>query len=145
MRRVIPAPVVGATTVASLVSAGAASADGPVITPVSRVVTTPIPSGASWGAFQVLFTVDAEGTDIDFYDGQNELTREIRHVAFTGTLYNSGDLSKSVPYDGHFTRVFDATTNTFTLTGSATKCGFPARALSHSTPVGRSSTRLPAT
>jgi hypothetical protein len=102
---------------AALCGATAALADGPVITPAKRIVTTPIPFGTSCGSFDVLFTVDAEGTNISFYDDAGNLTRQIRHIAFTGTLYNSTDLSKSVPYDGTFTRTFDAATGAVTLTG----------------------------
>ncbi len=38
-----------------------------------------------------------EGTNIDFSDNQSQLVKEIRHVQFTGTLYNSSDLLNSVP------------------------------------------------
>jgi hypothetical protein len=88
-------------------------------------VTTPIPFGASCGSFVVLFTVNAEGTNISFYDEQSQLVKQIRHLQFTGTLYNSSDLSKSVPYEGAFTRVYDAATNTATLTGLRLKVQLP--------------------
>jgi hypothetical protein len=127
MRAVAVAVILGAAAAMSLATASSAYADGPTVTPVSRIVTTPIPFGASCGDFQILFTVDAEGTNIDFYNGQNQLSREIRHVAFTGELYNSDDLSTAVPYDGAFTRVFDATTNTYTLTGQRFQVRLPGQ------------------
>jgi hypothetical protein len=122
MRRLLIAiALIGALAVPA--SVGAAS--GPVITPVSRGVTTPIPFGANCGSFVVLFTVNAEGTNISFYDDQSQLVKQIRHVQFTGTLYNSSDLSKSVPYEGAFTRRFDTATNTATLTGLRFKVRLP--------------------
>jgi hypothetical protein len=114
-------PLAGALAV----PATAVCESGPVITPVSRVVTTPIPFGASCGSFVVLFTVDAEGTNISFYDDQDKLVKQIRHLHFTGTLYNSNDLSKSVPYEGALTRTFDAATNTVSLTGLRFKVQLP--------------------
>jgi hypothetical protein len=117
MRLLRPAVVVALSLAAALCGATAAKADGPVITPVSRIVTTPIPFGASCGSFSILFTANVEGTNISFYDDNNRLVRQIRHVSFTGTLYNSSDLSKTVPYEGHFTRTFDAAAQTITLTG----------------------------
>ena len=122
MRRLL---IVIALIGALAVPATAGAASGPVITPVSRVVTTPIPFGASCGSFVVLFTVNAEGTNISFYDEQSQLVKQIRHLQFTGTLYNSSDLSKSVPYEGAFTRTFDAATNTVTLTGLRFKVQLP--------------------
>ena len=95
MRRLRPAPLLAIALSASLAGATAAKADAPVITPVSRIVTTPIPFGASCGSFSILFTANAKGTNISFYDDQNQLVRQIRPVSFTGTLYNSTDLSKT--------------------------------------------------
>ena len=117
MRRLRLTLTLALALVISLLAATTARADGPVITPVSRIVTTPIPFGASCGSFSILFTVDFEGTNISFYDEQNQLLQQIRHGSFTGALYDSADLSKTVPYEGHFTRTFDATTNTITVEG----------------------------
>jgi hypothetical protein len=117
MRLLRPALLLALGLVATLAAATAARADGAVKSPVSRVVTTPIPFGANCGSFNILFTVDFEGTNITFYDDQGNLTRQIRHGSFTGMLYNSTDLSKSAPYDGNFNRTFDAAANTITLEG----------------------------
>jgi hypothetical protein len=118
MRLLRPALLfLGIALVASLLAASTAFADGPVITPAVRLVTTPIPFGVNCGSFQILFTTDFEGTNISFFNDQNQLVRQIRHGSFTGELYNSTDLSKSVPYAGHFNRTFDAASNTVTLTG----------------------------
>jgi hypothetical protein len=117
MRRLRPVLLSVTALIAAGIAATAAKADGPTITPVSLHLTTPIPFGANCGSFSILFTVDFTGTNITFYDDQNQLVRQIRHGSFTGTLYNAGDLSKSVPYDGSFTRRYDAATKTVTIEG----------------------------
>jgi hypothetical protein len=109
-----------------LALATAASASGPVITSFTRDAATPSPfGGGNCGSFVVLFTAHIEGTNISFQDDQGQLVKQIRHVHFTGTLYNSSDLSKSVPYEGAFTRTFEAATNTATLTGLRFKVQLP--------------------
>jgi hypothetical protein len=117
--------------ITALISAGitaaAARADGPTITPVSLHLATPIPFGANCGSFQIMWTGDFTGTNITFYDNQNQLVRQIRHGSFTGTLYNSSDLSKSVPYDGSFTRRYDAATNTVTIEGLRFRVQLPGQ------------------
>jgi hypothetical protein len=100
-----------------LVLAAGAAAAAPVITYTTDQIAQPIPFGINCGSFKVLVTLDAEGTNINFLDDANQLVKQIRHVQFTGTLYNSADLSKSVPYEGDFTRTWDGVANTTTFTG----------------------------
>ena len=109
-----------------LTLATAASASAPVITSFTRDATMPSPfGGGNCAGFVVLFTAHIEGTNISFFDDEGGLVKQIRHVHFTGTLYNSSDLSKSVPYEGAFTRTFEAATNTVTLTGLRFKVQLP--------------------
>jgi hypothetical protein len=117
MRRLRPALFTVLALIAAGFAATAAKADGPTITPISLHIATPIPFGVSCGSFNIVWTGDFQGTNISFYDDQNHLVRQIRHGSFTGTLYNSSDHSKSVPYDGSFTRRYDAETNTVTIEG----------------------------
>jgi hypothetical protein len=101
-------------------SAAQAAAEGkPEIRTVTFSVTEPdfnfscAPYGYS---FDVLSTFTVTRRSILFYDGE-ELVKEIRHIAFAGTLFNSTDLSKTLPYAGTRTRTFDARTNTVTSVG----------------------------
>ena len=96
-----------------------AAAAGPVFVTQTRTVSTPSPnfSCRPYGdSFDVLATFTVELDSIQFYEGST-LVKEIRHVDFTGTLYRSDDLSKTIPYAGKFTRTFDTATNTITITG----------------------------
>jgi hypothetical protein len=80
-------------------------------------VTVPAPFGAACQGFIVLVTFKSAYNIVNFYDDAGQLVKQIRHVSFTGTLYNSTDLSKSVPYEGDFTRTFDPVEDTATFTG----------------------------
>ncbi len=96
-----------------------AAAAGPVFFTQTRTVSTPSPnfSCRPYGdSFNVLATFSVEADYIQFFAGST-LIKEIRHVDFTGTLYRSDDLSKTIPYAGKFTRTFDPATNTITITG----------------------------
>ena len=89
-----------------------AAAAGPVFVTQTRTVSTPSPnfSCRPYGdSFDVLSTFTVELDSIQFYEGST-LVKEIRHVDFTGTLYRSDDLSKTIPYAGKFTRTFDPAT-----------------------------------
>ncbi len=66
--------------------------------------------------FQRSRNVQCQAHYIQFFAGST-LIKEIRHVDFTGTLYRSDDLSKTIPYAGKFTRTFDPATNTIMITG----------------------------
>jgi hypothetical protein len=104
----------------SLVPAAPANADDPEHTYGGQQVTSPIPffpRGETCEGFAPLITFTSEYNIINFYDDAGRLVKQIRHVTFTGTLYNSTDLSKSIPYDGDFTRAFYPVENTATVTG----------------------------
>jgi hypothetical protein len=99
--------------------AGTASADGPVIFTQTLTVSTPSPNIACtpYGySFNTLATFTVTRHFIQFYDGST-LVKEIRHIDFTGTLYRTDDLSKTIPYAGNWTRTFDLATNTVTNAG----------------------------
>src|SRR5689334_19144887 len=57
--------------------------------------------------FTVNFTFSAVGHNTWVYDASGSATQETRHVAFTGSLINSTDPAKSVPYEGHWNRTVD--------------------------------------
>ena len=67
--------------------------------------------------FTIDYTFRAQRDYTRFYDAEGNATKEIRHVRFSGTLYNSTDPSKTVPYEGRFTRTFDYGAETITFTG----------------------------
>jgi hypothetical protein len=102
--------------VLALAAATPAMAENPEHTYGGTEVTVPAPFAACQG-FIVLVTFKSEYNIVNFYDDAGQLVKQIRQVSFTGTLYNSTDLSKSVPYEGDFTRTFDAVENTATYTG----------------------------
>ncbi len=96
-----------------------AAAAAPVMFTQTRTVSTPSPnfSCRPYGdSFNVLATFSVEADYIQFFAGST-LIKEIRHVDFSGTLYRSDDLSKTIPYAGKFTRTFDPATNTIMITG----------------------------
>lgn len=51
-----------------------------------------------------------------FYDAQGTLVRQLRHVAFTGSITNA-TTGNVAPYQGHFNLVFDYADGTLTRTG----------------------------
>lgn len=112
--------VVFLALVVSLVPAAPAIADDPEHTYGGQQSTTPIPlfpRGETCDGFIPLITFASEYNIINFYDDAGRLVKQIRHVHFTGTIYNSTDLSKSIPYEGTFTRTFYPAENTATFTG----------------------------
>lgn len=96
------------------------SSDGPSIPQLQLVlkdVTTPAPfADASCPDFTIDYTVAATGTIVSDTDAAGKLLREVRHITFTGLLYNH-KTSTSVPYHGKFISVEDMQSKTFTLTG----------------------------
>jgi hypothetical protein len=105
---------------ATLVPVTPAIADDPEHTYSGQQVTSPIPffpRGETCDGFLPLITFTSAYNIISFYDDAGRLVKQIRHVSFTGTLYNSTDLSKSIPYEGDFTRTFYPVVNTATVTG----------------------------
>ena len=114
-------------TIASLITilavlglAATASAAGPVISSTELNQTTPVPniSCTNYGySFNTLATFDVVRRNIDFFDDSGKLVKEIRHVDFTGTLYRTDDLSKTIPYGGTWTRTVDVAAKTVVSTG----------------------------
>lgn len=105
---------------AALVLAGSASAGGPSHVSVTLTVSTPVDnfSCTPYGyTFNVLSTFTVTRDSQLFYDANGNLTKEIRHVDFTGTLYRSDDLSATIPYAGRWQRTLDVAANTVTNTG----------------------------
>jgi hypothetical protein len=104
----------------TLVPVTPAIADDPEHTYSGQQITSPIPfspRGETCDGFIPLITATSEYNIINFYDDAGRLVKQIRHVSFTGTLYNSTDPSKSIPYEGDFTRTFYPVENTVTFTG----------------------------
>jgi len=117
MKRVIPLLI--ALSLPLGFATGASAAE-PVIFTQTVTVTTPslnfacTPYGYS---FNTLATFTVTRHYIQFYDDNGNLVKEIRHIDFTGTLYRSDDLSKTIPYAGNWTRTLDVAANTVTSTG----------------------------
>jgi hypothetical protein len=108
------------SAIAALALAASASASAPVIFTEELTVTTPSPniSCTAYGyAFDTLATFDVVRHYIQFYDDSGNLVKEIRHIDFTGTLYRTDNLSKTIPYAGNWTRTMDVAANTVTSTG----------------------------
>jgi hypothetical protein len=117
MRRLL---VLLSLVVVPLAFAATASASAPVISTVEINQTTPVPniSCTAYGySFDTLATFDVVRRSISFYDGSGNLTKEIRHVDFTGTLYRTDDMSKTIPYAGIWTRTLDVAANTVVSAG----------------------------
>ena len=103
-----------------LAFASVASASAPVIFTATLTATTPdfnFSCTAYGYSFDTLATFTVTRHFIQFYDDGGNLVKEIRHVDFTGTLYRSDDLSKTVPYAGNWTRTLDVAANTVTSAG----------------------------
>jgi hypothetical protein len=106
--------------VVALGVAASASASAPVIATATIDQSTPVtnfdctPYGYS---FSVLSTFTVTRRSIQFFDDNGNLAKEIRHVDFTGTLYRSDDLAKTIPYAGIWNRTLDVAANTITNTG----------------------------
>jgi hypothetical protein len=111
---------VAISVAAALGLAGSASASAPVIFTAELNQTTPVPniSCTAYGySFNTLATFDVVRHYIQFYDDSGNLVKEIRHIDFTGTLYRTDDLSKTIPYAGKWTRTLDVAANTVVSTG----------------------------
>ena len=108
------------SVVAALGLATTASASAPVIFTAELNQTTPVPNieCTVYGyGFDTLATFDVVRHFIQFYDSSGNLTKEIRHIDFTGTLYRTDDMSKTIPYAGNWTRTMDVAANTVVNTG----------------------------
>jgi hypothetical protein len=105
---------------AALGLAATAAAAGPVISTAEVDVSTPEPNFECtvYGyGFDVLGTFHVIRRSIQFFDSSGGLAKEIRHVDFTGTLYRSDDVSKTIPYAGTWTRTLNVAANTVVNTG----------------------------
>ena len=103
-----------------------AAAAAPVITEGTIVQDTPGDFGTTCDNFEVLATFTVNYRKITFYDDANDPLRQIRHVNFTGTLYNSVT-NASIPYDGSFDRTQDYVQNTVTFTGRHFRVHIPGQ------------------
>jgi hypothetical protein len=104
-----------------------AEAAGPTI--IDETITAPVPIPFALGCqdpdFDVLITsLTIDRRRILYYDDAGNLIREIRHVAFTGSLTNAVT-GRTVPYDGHFTYDFAYVGQTLTLTGLGLRVHVP--------------------
>ena len=110
------AAVAGAPTAA----AASGGSGAPVISTVTVEETVPDVNFAcaTYGYdFDALATFTVTRRSISFFDAAGNLVLERRHVDFSGTLYRSDDLSKTIPYEGKWTRTFDVAANTVTTSG----------------------------
>lgn len=118
-RRAGLAALLGAIAL-TLVLAATAVASAPVVSTTTFTVSTPelnFECGPYGYGFDVLSTFTVTRRSIQFYDESGNLAKEIRHVKFSGTLYRSDDLTKTIPYAGTWTRTLDVAANTVTNTG----------------------------
>ena len=104
-----------------VLAARPAAAAGPVITDEAFGGTV---LETYCGAFQVRADFSGERRFIRFYDEAGALLREVRHVSFTGTLTNTTS-GAVIPYEGSFTRTFDAEAQTVTITGLRSQTVLP--------------------
>jgi hypothetical protein len=122
--RLAAVALVGAVAL-TLALAATASAKSPAISTVTITVPAPDPNEVNFGCgpyghgFDVLSSFTVTRHVIQFFDDAGNLTKEIRHVQFKGTLYRSDDLSTTIPYAGNWTLTIDAVAGTLTNTGLA--------------------------
>jgi hypothetical protein len=120
--KVAASALIGAI-VLTLALATAASASPPVIFTATLTVPAPDPNDVNFECgpygydFDVLASFTVTRHFVQFYDGAGNLTKEIRHIQFTGTLYRSDDLSKTIPYAGNWTRTMNVAAGTVTNAG----------------------------
>jgi hypothetical protein len=94
-----------------------------VIRTTTFTVAAPDPNEVNFGCgaygytFDVLSSFTVTRHAVLFFDEAGDLTKEIRHVQFEGTLYRSDDLSKTIPYAGNWTLTIDVAAGTMTNTG----------------------------
>jgi hypothetical protein len=122
-KRAMAASALVGAIVSMLAFATTASAAPPVIFTATLTVPAPDPNeinfecGPYGYSFDVLSSFTVTRHFVQFYDSAGNLTKEIRHIQFTGTLYRSDDLSKTIPYAGNWTRTTDVAAGTVTNTG----------------------------
>ena len=122
MHRFVP---FGLACMLLLATAATASASPPVITEVVQVrvdvpfLEQPCPQG-----FDVLYSATIYRRSVTTLDEAGNVVLERRHVNFAGTLKNS-ITGASLPYTGHFTRVFEPATGRLTFVGLVRRTTVP--------------------
>jgi hypothetical protein len=108
----------GVAVVAALSIVPAQAADsGPVVFDVHLVRSGVF---ANCGSFAVNFVSSIDAHYEQFFNDSGQLVLERRHVQFTGTLTNA-TTGATLPYEGNFTRTFDAGASTVALIGERRK------------------------
>jgi hypothetical protein len=79
--------------------------------------------------FTISYTFTALARYRASYGAEGNLVEEAVHIGFTGTLMNSTDPSKMVPYEGHWTRTTDLIAMTETITGIHQRVILPGQGL----------------
>jgi hypothetical protein len=90
----------------------------------SETISDSIDDWADCPGFTVASTYTVTRDYTDFYDTSGNLLKEIRHVQYTGTLFNTST-GASVPYEGSFEIQIDNVAGTFRTTGLGAKITLP--------------------
>ena len=106
-------------------TAATASASPPSITEVVQVrVDVPFLEEPCAQGFEVLYSATINRRSITTLDEAGNVILERRHVDFAGTLKNSMT-GRTLPYTGHFTRVFEPATGRLTFIGLVRRTTVP--------------------
>jgi hypothetical protein len=108
-----------------LATAAPASAAPPVITEIVQVrVDLPFLEEPCAQGFEVLYSATINRRSITTLDEAGNVVLDRRHVNFTGTLKNSMT-GTTLPYTGHFTRVFEPATGRLIFVGLVRRTTVP--------------------
>ena len=122
MHRIAP---LGLACTLLLATAATASASPPLITEVVQVrVDVPFLDEPCAEGFEVRYSATINRRSITTLDVAGNVVLERRHVDFTGTLKNSMT-GTTLPYTGHFTRVFEPATGRLTFIGLVRRTTVP--------------------
>ena len=95
-----------------------AAADQPTVVVRNLVQVEALdPLGVSCPGFDILENNTTTRTITDFYDRDGNFLKETQHVSLVGEIVNSTDLSKTLPYYGHWTYFFTNDPNVFSIIG----------------------------
>ena len=100
-----------------LIAAPAVANQPTVVVRQLVLVETLDPLGVSCPGFDILENNTTTRTITDFYDQNGNFLKETQHVSLVGTIVNSTDLSKTLPYYGHWTYFFTSDPNVFSIIG----------------------------
>ncbi len=115
----------GLACILLLATAATASASPPVISEVVQVrVDLPFLEEPCAQGFVVLYSATINRRSITTLDQHANVVLERRHVNFTGTLRNSLT-GTTLPYTGHFTRIFEPATGRLTFVGLVRRTTVP--------------------